>query len=90
MTILPVGPSANPKDPRSRSLTTEEIHSLREDFIKAAIRAQQAGFDGVQIHGAHGYLISQMGANSPTLDDGIAIARLLEQKSILGFKSPAS
>ncbi|TSA26258.1 MAG: NADH:flavin oxidoreductase [Bacteroidetes bacterium] len=126
VTEQPVAPSLNPNYPNARSLTVEEIHGLRDDFIRAAVRAQQAGFDGVQLHGAHGYLLSQfastfynrreddygtilknrmrlaceiidgireacgesmlltyrMGANSPTLADGIAIAHLLEQKPI--------
>lgn len=49
----PMGPSVNPQYKNSGSLTSEEIQTIREDFIHAAIRAQQAGFDGVQIHGAH-------------------------------------
>lgn len=42
-----------------RRLGTEEIPGIVELFRKAAERAQRAGFDGVQIHGAHGYLIDQ-------------------------------
>ncbi|MFC1944008.1 FAD-dependent oxidoreductase [Chloroflexota bacterium] len=40
-------------------LSREEIEGLVELFILAAGRAKKAGFDGVEIHGAHGYLISQ-------------------------------
>jgi 2,4-dienoyl-CoA reductase-like NADH-dependent reductase (Old Yellow Enzyme family) len=40
-------------------MTTGEIDSVVEAYADAAWRAQQAGFDAVQIHGAHGYLISQ-------------------------------
>lgn len=42
-----------------RELTQEEIWELIESFGKAARRAKEAGFDGVQIHGAHGYLVNQ-------------------------------
>ena len=44
---------------RTRALSSEEIYDIVEAFGEAAGRAMAAGFDGVQIHGAHGYLISQ-------------------------------
>jgi 2,4-dienoyl-CoA reductase-like NADH-dependent reductase (Old Yellow Enzyme family) len=40
-----------------RSLTTEEIPRVVEDYRRAAERAKNAGFDGVEVHGANGYLI---------------------------------
>lgn len=40
-------------------LTIEEIQNIVQDFANTAMRAEKAGFDGVEIHGAHGYLISQ-------------------------------
>ena len=39
-------------------LTIDEIHQLVEDFGRAALRAKTAGFQVVEIHGAHGYLIT--------------------------------
>ncbi|CAI9115121.1 OLC1v1015957C1 [Oldenlandia corymbosa var. corymbosa] len=42
-----------------RSLKTEEIPHIVNDFKLAAINAIKAGFDGVEIHGAHGFLIDQ-------------------------------
>ncbi|MCM3579381.1 MULTISPECIES: alkene reductase [Ralstonia] len=42
-----------------RALATSEIPSLIEDFRRAAANAKEAGFDGVEIHGANGYLIDQ-------------------------------
>lgn len=42
-----------------RELTIEEIYDLIEKFAEGAWRCQQAGFDAVELHGAHGYLIAQ-------------------------------
>ena len=40
-------------------MSKEQIEKTIEDFTKAAIRVKKAGFDGVEIHGAHGYLLNQ-------------------------------
>lgn len=42
-----------------RALTIEEIMEIEQAFIEGARRAAEAGFDGVEIHGSHGYLISE-------------------------------
>lgn len=42
-----------------RAMTVEEIYDLVEKFAEAAWRVQQAGFDCVELHAAHGYLIAQ-------------------------------
>lgn len=59
---IPVAPSAIPFDENSktpRALTTEEVKDIVEKFRLAVRRAVQAGFDAIEIHGAHGYLIHQ-------------------------------
>ncbi|MFF3570706.1 nitroreductase family deazaflavin-dependent oxidoreductase [Nocardia jiangxiensis] len=59
----PVAPSAIapsiPGMPTPRALSEDEIVELIERFATAARVAEAAGFDGVQVHGAHGYLVSQ-------------------------------
>ncbi len=52
----PAGPS--PRD-KSRMLDTSEVHGIADDFALATERAVKAGFDGVELHGAHGYLLNQ-------------------------------
>ena len=42
-----------------RALEISEIHAITEQFKQAAIRAKEAGFDGVELHAANGYLIDQ-------------------------------
>lgn len=43
----------------ARALTTDEVHEVVAAFVAAARRAQSAGFHGVELHGAHGYLLCQ-------------------------------
>jgi len=54
----PVSPSDD-AETGARALSREEVLQLREDFITAALRAERAGFDGVELHGAHGYVLCQ-------------------------------
>ncbi|HEY8965327.1 MAG TPA: alkene reductase [Candidatus Methylacidiphilales bacterium] len=92
---LPVAPSAvassghislvRPKRPfvTPRALEREEIPAIVEAFRKGAANAKEAGFDGVEVHGANGYLLDQFlhdGSNKRTDDYGGSIenrARLL-------------
>jgi N-ethylmaleimide reductase len=68
---LPVAPSAidpavdvyTPQGPKKtvtpHALTVAEIKAVVEDFRQAAVNAKRAGFDGVEVHGANGYLLDQ-------------------------------
>ena len=44
---------------KPRALTTEEVEAMVKKFVIGAVIAQKAGVDGVEIHAAHGYLVSQ-------------------------------
>lgn len=78
----PVGPSAVPAvgevftptgpqpAPMPRALATDEVPEHAESYARAARRAVDAGFDGVELHGANGYLISQfLSANANVRTD---------------------
>jgi len=60
--VEPVAPSAVPSDSSSvvpRALEKDEIQRLIRLFGEAARRAKRAGFNAVEVHGAHGYLLNQ-------------------------------
>ena len=78
---IPVGPSEVPHggvayttggwvpNTPNRALTTDEIAGLVESFRQAAVRGKAAGFDGVELHAANGYLLDQFlqdGSNKRT------------------------
>ncbi|WP_425388004.1 alkene reductase [Azospirillum halopraeferens] len=84
--VLPVAPSAIPAPGEGfnadgiavpyetpRELTVDEIAAIKADFGQAARNAREAGFDGVEIHGANGYLLDQFlhdGSNQRTDEYG--------------------
>jgi N-ethylmaleimide reductase len=88
--LQPIGPSAiacggdvrvsaTERKPRGvpRALEVSEIRRLVEDFHRGAVNAKAAGFDGIELHGANGYLVDQFtrdGANQRTDEYGGSIA----------------
>ncbi|GIG69134.1 alkene reductase [Phytomonospora endophytica] len=81
--LIPVAPSAIPAAgqvythegpkpyPTPRALTEAEIAETVDDFARAARNAVEAGFDGVELHGANGYLIQQfLSSNANRRTDG--------------------
>lgn len=60
--LMAVGASSIPDKTNPiqvHELTEVEIPEIVQKFVDAAVRAQKAGFDGVEVHGAHGYLLAQ-------------------------------
>jgi len=43
----------------ARAMTTAEIETLQQQFVNAALRAKKAGFDGIELHSCHGFLLNQ-------------------------------
>ena len=62
------------------ALTIKEINQIIKDYAKAAKNAMEAGFDGVQIHGANGYLIDQFLNDNTNLRDDV-YGQTIENKS---------
>ncbi|MCK9503775.1 MAG: NADH:flavin oxidoreductase [Porticoccaceae bacterium] len=59
--LSPMGPSGliQKGEPGGRAMTQKDIDEVSDAYVKAAISAFELGFDGVEIHGAHGYLVDQ-------------------------------
>jgi len=59
--LEPIGPSVfeTAEGPVGREMTSDDIQTVTEAFARAAVRAREAGFDAIQLHAAHGYLLSQ-------------------------------
>ncbi|MBM7634977.1 NADH:flavin oxidoreductase [Geomicrobium sediminis] len=59
----PISPSSislkGKEVPKIHALTNDEVKDLVHQFAKAAKQAKEIGFDGIELHGAHGYLIDQ-------------------------------
>ena len=77
---LPIGPSGlgAPDQPVGRAMTQADIDEVSAAYVRAAVSAFELGFDGVELHGAHGYLIDQFfwpGTNRRTDAYGGDIAR---------------
>jgi len=60
-------PASSLTVPGVAALTTEEVERIRDSFVAAAVRAEAAGFDGVAVHGAFGWILSEF--MSPYLND---------------------
>jgi len=59
--LIGTAPVAPADDARTaaRRMTTDEVHEVIESFVAAAARCDEAGFDGVELHGAHDYLLCE-------------------------------
>jgi 2,4-dienoyl-CoA reductase-like NADH-dependent reductase (Old Yellow Enzyme family) len=69
-TVAPSAVAISPAHAEPNALTVGEIDQITEDFVKAARRAIRAGFDMVELHAAHGYLLNQfLSPLSNTRDD---------------------
>ncbi|SDZ32322.1 NADH:flavin oxidoreductase [Herbiconiux ginsengi] len=60
-------PASSTTWPGIAALTTQQVERIRDSFIEAAVRAERAGFDGVSLHGAFGWVLSEF--LSPVLND---------------------
>lgn len=58
MTNLPYAKKKVSENCIYHEATKDELHKVAVDFANSALRCKEAGVDGVQIHGAHGYLIN--------------------------------
>ena len=77
--LASAGPSGlvSPDKKIAEPMTVKHIHSVIDGFAKAAEDAQRIGFDGIEIHGAHGYLVDQFfwsGTNQRTDEWGGSMA----------------
>jgi 2,4-dienoyl-CoA reductase-like NADH-dependent reductase (Old Yellow Enzyme family) len=87
--VVQVGPSEYDNDDGfHRALSTDEVRRIRDDFIAAARRAERAGYDGVELHGAHGYLLCAfMNSLLNRRDDAYGELGLLNREIIQGIRA---
>ena len=57
--LAPTGGLKAPNDMETTEITAEDMAKIKADFVDAAKAAKELGFDGIQLHCAHGYLLSQ-------------------------------
>lgn len=84
-------PAIDGQDIVPETLTLDQINVIKQEYIDGAVRAKKAGYDGVQVHCAHGYLLSEfIDPNYNTRDDiygGSAPNRFrLAKEIIIGIK----
>ena len=58
-TVAPSAVGHNPNEPAPKALDLAEMATIKEAFAQAALRAERAGVDFIELHGAHGYLLHQ-------------------------------
>ena len=57
--LSPSGIAMGDSKVEQKAMTAEDIRRVKDCFVEAALRAKEAGFDAVEIHSAHGYLLNQ-------------------------------
>jgi 2,4-dienoyl-CoA reductase-like NADH-dependent reductase (Old Yellow Enzyme family) len=73
-----------PADKSCRELSAGEIKRIQDDFAEGAVRAADAGFDIIELHGAHGYLINQfLSPFSNTRNDAYGGSRENRQRFLI-------
>ena len=75
---------------RPRELTTDEILEIEARFAAAAVRAVQAGYDGVEIHCAHGYLLNQFYSPMARAEEKAHPAGQIDQIDTDGFQQSSA
>ncbi len=93
--VAPDGPIAAMAREGVRQASTKDLEQVKRDFVEAAQRAETAGFSGVEVHGANGYLFTNF--LSPTdntrqdaYGDGLAGRALLLRETLQAIKAAVS